>query len=374
MDYLKSVSGLLLLLLCTSILPARTWTDTKGESFEGDFVRLTDDNQVVVKKSGTEEVYTIPMDRFSGTDQSYVKAQVEAAKKASEGDSKKKSTGNLMKLRTWTSGSGEGKKAKFVRMHEGKVVLKIGSRVGSVEFSQFSKEDQEFLRTELEAIGKGDQIPTGNGSGDGYGGDGGEYGSDCYADYGSDCGSDEGDMPDDYDCSPDYGSDCGSDCGDMPDDGSYRVPTYGDGEEGSSDSYCSYDGCGGDDYESYDCGCGGDDYESYDCGGGGDYESYDCGGDDYDSYDSGGDVAYNSNSGGGGSYETSQKQCMSCKQIVPGHLKAGDKCPHCKVTFSFEQDENGKVIGRAPLAGFSIGGVVIVVIGIGIRIYMFSNK
>lgn len=178
MNCLKPVFGVLLLLLSSSVISARTWTSSDGKSFEGDFVRLTDDNQVVVKAKDSEDIYTVPMDRFSGTDQTYVKNQVELAKKAARGEfdpdsadaPARKSTGGLKRIREWTSPNGDKRKAKFVRMHEGKVVLMAGNKGVAVEFSQFGKEDQEFLRTELEAIGKGDEVPKDNGNfnGEGY--------------------------------------------------------------------------------------------------------------------------------------------------------------------------------------------------------------
>jgi predicted RNA-binding Zn-ribbon protein involved in translation (DUF1610 family) len=38
---------------------------------------------------------------------------------------------------------------------------------------------------------------------------------------------------------------------------------------------------------------------------------------------------------------TTRKGCMSCNREVPSHLTAGDKCPHCGVTFDFDET-NGK--------------------------------
>ncbi|MBN2024289.1 MAG: hypothetical protein JW809_16010 [Pirellulales bacterium] len=44
----------------------------------------------------------------------------------------------------------------------------------------------------------------------------------------------------------------------------------------------------------------------------------------------------------------SVKVCENCKRQVPSDLKAGDRCPHCGTYFAFERDESGKVVKRAP--------------------------
>ncbi|PHR97739.1 MAG: hypothetical protein COA78_27100 [Blastopirellula sp.] len=126
------------------------WTDEKGHTLEGDYVRLTGENEVVLLVGDNE--YTIPLDRFAEADQDYVRNQAELKVAAARVA--------LHEIREWTSTTGKKIKAKFVRMHEGRVILIVGHRAVRGEFSKFSEEDQGFLRTNLEAMGRGDQIPS----------------------------------------------------------------------------------------------------------------------------------------------------------------------------------------------------------------------
>ncbi len=50
------------------------------------------------------------------------------------------------------------------------------------------------------------------------------------------------------------------------------------------------------------------------------------------------------------------KQCMSCRKEVPGHLTAGDKCPHCGVFFGKDMT-TGKT-AKDPWSAKSIGGII----------------
>ncbi len=56
-----------------------------------------------------------------------------------------------------------------------------------------------------------------------------------------------------------------------------------------------------------------------------------------------------------------EKRCLSCNRAVPDSSKAGDRCPHCGVYWSYEEGPGGKKIW-APYAAFSGVGVVIVVL------------
>jgi predicted RNA-binding Zn-ribbon protein involved in translation (DUF1610 family) len=49
------------------------------------------------------------------------------------------------------------------------------------------------------------------------------------------------------------------------------------------------------------------------------------------------------------------KQCMSCRKEVPGHLTAGDKCPHCGVFFGHDMT-NGKK-SSAPFSAYGAGQI-----------------
>ena len=61
--------------------------------------------------------------------------------------------------RTWTDNRGNKISAKFVRVHGSNVVLSRGGRVLTVPFSNFSPEDQDYIRRQLEAKGQGNLVP-----------------------------------------------------------------------------------------------------------------------------------------------------------------------------------------------------------------------
>jgi hypothetical protein len=51
------------------------------------------------------------------------------------------------------------------------------------------------------------------------------------------------------------------------------------------------------------------------------------------------------------------KYCSQCQKTIPSNLGAGDKCPHCGVFFSSEEDASGRTIKRAPIGKyFAFGG------------------
>lgn len=68
----------------------------------------------------------------------------------------------------------------------------------------------------------------------------------------------------------------------------------------------------------------------------------------------------------------SVKKCSSCNSTVPSHLGAGDRCPKCGVFFSFEEDSFGNTtsasgFGRAPWIG---GGIlaILAIVGIVVKV------
>ena len=50
------------------------------------------------------------------------------------------------------------------------------------------------------------------------------------------------------------------------------------------------------------------------------------------------------------------KKCMTCNKEVPGHLTAGDKCPHCGVFFG--KDLSSGKTAKDPWSAKSIGGLI----------------
>ena len=69
------------------------------------------------------------------------------------------STSALAQARTWTDTQGRKMEAKFVRLHEGNVILLKGTKPVSVPLSQFSPEDQEHIRRQVENKGEAEPSP-----------------------------------------------------------------------------------------------------------------------------------------------------------------------------------------------------------------------
>ncbi len=61
--------------------------------------------------------------------------------------------------RTWTDAAGNKVNGDFVRIYNGVVVLKVGTRVIQVPFYGLSREDQNYLRDKLTAEGKRSLVP-----------------------------------------------------------------------------------------------------------------------------------------------------------------------------------------------------------------------
>jgi hypothetical protein len=65
------------------------------------------------------------------------------------------------------------------------------------------------------------------------------------------------------------------------------------------------------------------------------------------------------------------KECGSCKNVIPGHLTAGDTCPHCGVTFTHDQvtgsvSHSAMAAGMAWKIGGGIGAMLVVAIIVGV--------
>jgi hypothetical protein len=61
--------------------------------------------------------------------------------------------------RTWTDNRGQKLEGEFIRVLKGKVVLSANGRITQVPFGQLIDEDQEIVRTTLEARGQGSFLP-----------------------------------------------------------------------------------------------------------------------------------------------------------------------------------------------------------------------
>lgn len=197
-------------LLLTTAASAREWTDTAGRKVKGDFVELTEDGKVQLNVDG--KILEIPLYRFSQADQEHidslknrqqappeekvdnpfnsssvpnpfesggsepVKSPFEpepstpvrssapginaaGARPVDSSETDEIDKRDLTKMRTWVDSSGNTIKAKYIRIHNGMVVLSQSGRIVQSDFYKLSPGDQKFLRDHLTAIGQADSIP-----------------------------------------------------------------------------------------------------------------------------------------------------------------------------------------------------------------------
>lgn len=193
--------------LFTTTLSAREWSDTAGRKVKGDFIELTEDGKVQLNVDG--KILSIPLYRFSQADQEHIdsikngrKAPPEEAvddpinsssvpnpfgsepvkspfdsdenapsrasapgidaagsRAVDSSDTEQLDRRDLTKTRTWVDSSGISIKAKYIRIHNGMVVLSQSGRIVQSDFYKLSPGDQKFLRDHLTVIGKADTIP-----------------------------------------------------------------------------------------------------------------------------------------------------------------------------------------------------------------------
>jgi len=160
--------ALLLLGILTGVSVAeekvRTWTDKGGKTLEAKMLFLTPDDKIVLESDG--QSYSISINRFSDEDQEYARGfeerknagdQPSPGTRRSRDNDKRK---DLEETRVWTDTHGMEIKAKYIRMHEGHVVLLQGKTGHKVPFYVLSAEDQEYLREALVERGEDDKIWT----------------------------------------------------------------------------------------------------------------------------------------------------------------------------------------------------------------------
>jgi hypothetical protein len=161
----------------------RTWTDVQGRTMQAEFVREVD-GDVAFLKDG--KLITFPLDRLSEADRKTIR-ELEANKVVPEeekpagatpalvdpvgrtetpraGDSNAASPPSTSKdsgpaNRVWMDARSNKFAAKFVRMHDGNVVLLRGSRTMTIGFYELSVGDQAYVRELLTARGEERQIP-----------------------------------------------------------------------------------------------------------------------------------------------------------------------------------------------------------------------
>jgi hypothetical protein len=174
--------GLLLVLVATAAAEegeVRNWTNKEGRTMQAEFLREVD-GDVTFLKDG--KLLTLSLDQLSEDDQRFIR-NAEATKKVEEtappagaprpveispipldtaaSDAKSSLTKQkvVIEERTWRDLRGKPQVGKFVRMHQGSVVISSGSRALRVPYYTLSQPDREYLRELLAARGESTQLP-----------------------------------------------------------------------------------------------------------------------------------------------------------------------------------------------------------------------
>jgi len=158
----------------------RTWTNKEGRTMQAEFLREVDGDVTFVREG---KLLTLSLDQLSDEDQKFIR-NAEANKKVEDppppagaprpaddsphpfdspttSDSKSSLTKSKVAIeeRTWRDLRGKPQTGKFVRMHQGFVVISSGSRAIRVPYYTLSQPDREYLRELLTARGELAQLP-----------------------------------------------------------------------------------------------------------------------------------------------------------------------------------------------------------------------
>jgi hypothetical protein len=167
--------------LILAAVPAfgRTWTDSNGKKWEGDFVRVLR-GKVLISVAG--RTIPVPFGRLSPADQDFVRDILEkqglgsqlpprknppqsgtaAQPNTSDTPEKRPATEEKPKLgeeRSWTDKQGRTIQARLIGMDGEKVVLQVKGKPLPYPFDGFSAADQEYVRKEMVARGDGSKVP-----------------------------------------------------------------------------------------------------------------------------------------------------------------------------------------------------------------------
>src|SRR4051812_14303743 len=170
---MRRIAWLIALTLCLSSQAAdkvRTWTDVNGRAMEAQFIREVDGDATFLRDG---KLITLPLERLSENDQKLIR-ELEANKKveqdlppagaltrdaapddddaaATKASAGGKSRPNLATekavadAREWRDNKGKQVTGKFVRLHQGNVILTRLGRVVSLPFDSLSRDDQQYV-------------------------------------------------------------------------------------------------------------------------------------------------------------------------------------------------------------------------------------
>lgn len=158
-----------------STAQARTWTTLEGKEVEAELVEVVQDGKAVILDVKGNR-FTVPLERLSKDDRSYVQglqgstpaltdAELQKEIDQAVSDDERGNNGNnanpirLTAKRVWRSRDGAAVDAQFIRMVQGTIVLREGSRYHRIQFYDLSVDDRQFLSDAHKAIGKEALIP-----------------------------------------------------------------------------------------------------------------------------------------------------------------------------------------------------------------------
>ena len=283
--------------------------------------------------------------------------------------------------RVWTDKQGKKVEGTFVRVHEGKVIIRTNGKLLKVPFGALSQEDQRWVRDELTRKGQTEQLDSLDGSHaaegtgepsypDGYGGDGRKDTEDYYNGAGGD-GTAGSDYPEGY-----PGGDGGKETEDyFNGKGDLDTPDHPDGyptdhtERNTEDYFFDTGREDGTEFsDDYPMGTAEQDTEAYFNGGGDDLTAtsggmYDASGDPEPSTVPATASASSSTAPPPTASATTAApyalKCDTCDKEMPSGTNVGDPCPHCEA--AAERSIVGLVIGLIVVAGVLMLGVVVIV-------------
>ncbi len=154
---------------------ARTWTTQEGKEVEAELVEVVQDGDAVILDVKGNR-FTVPLARLSPQDQGYIQGLEDSMPTLSDaelqreidqavsdderdGDKNEADPVRLKAKRIWRSREGVAVEAQFVRMVQGTIILREGSRYHRIQFYDLSTDDRKFLADAHKAIGKAALIP-----------------------------------------------------------------------------------------------------------------------------------------------------------------------------------------------------------------------